>query len=228
MSTQPADSALDKDQPLREDIRLLGRLLGETVREREGEAVFDTIENIRQLSLRYHRDEDKDARRELVAVLDALSLEETSQVVRAFSYFSHLANIAEDQHHIRRGRAHALAGSPPREGELRYTLQRALDNGVGAKGLADFFGTALVSPVLTAHPTEVQRKSILDCQWAIASVLEERDRTMLTPEELAAREEMLRREVLTLWQTRLLRKNKLSVMDEVSNALTYYETTFLK
>lgn len=228
MSTAPADNGLDKDQPLREDIRLLGRLLGETVREREGEAVFDTIEKIRQLSLRYHRDEDKDARRELVAVMDALSLEETSQVVRAFSYFSHLANIAEDQHHIRRGRAHALAGSPPREGELRYTLQRALDNGVGAKGLADFFGTALVSPVLTAHPTEVQRKSILDCQWAIASVLEERDRTMLTPEELAAREEMLRREVLTLWQTRLLRKNKLSVMDEVSNALTYYETTFLK
>ena len=228
MSTQPADNGTDKDMPLREDIRLLGRLLGETVREREGESVFDTIENIRQLSLRYHRDDDSDARRELVAVLDALSVEETSQVVRAFSYFSHLANIAEDQHHIRRGRAHALAGSPPREGELRYTLKRALASGIDAQGLAEFFRTALVSPVLTAHPTEVQRKSILDCQWAIASVLEERDRTMLTPDELAAREEMLRREVLTLWQTRLLRKNKLSVMDEVSNALTYYDTTFLK
>ncbi|MDE2600195.1 MAG: phosphoenolpyruvate carboxylase [Rhodocyclaceae bacterium] len=223
-----SNDTLDKDQPLREDIRLLGRLLGETVREREGEAVFDTIEKIRQLSLRYHRDEDRDARRELVAVLDVLSLEETSQVVRAFSYFSHLANIAEDQHHIRRARAHALAGSPPREGELPYTLKRALDSGVDAKGLSEFFKSALVSPVLTAHPTEVQRKSILDCQWAIAGILEERDRTMLTPDELAAREEMLRREVLTLWQTRLLRKNKLSVMDEVSNALTYYETTFLK
>lgn len=228
MSTQSADDGLDKDLPLREDIRLLGRLLGETVREREGEAIFGTIEKIRQLSLRYHRDEDKEARRELVSVLDALSLEETSQVVRAFSYFSHLANIAEDQHHIRRGRAHALAGSPPREGELQYTLKRAIDSGVDAKGLSDFFDTSLVSPVLTAHPTEVQRKSILDCQWAIASVLEERDRTKLTPDELAAREEMLRREVLTLWQTRLLRKNKLSVMDEVSNALTYYETTFLR
>ncbi|HWV18502.1 MAG TPA: phosphoenolpyruvate carboxylase [Rhodocyclaceae bacterium] len=228
MSTQLADNGLDKDQPLREDIRLLGRLLGETVREREGEAIFETIEQIRQLSLRYHRDDDLDARRELVAVLDVLSLEETSQVVRAFSYFSHLANIAEDQHHIRRGRAHALAGSPPREGELQYTLKRAIDSGIDAKGLAEFFNTALVSPVLTAHPTEVQRKSILDCQWAIAGILEERDRTVLTPDELAAREEMLRREVLTLWQTRLLRKNKLSVMDEVSNALTYYDTTFLK
>jgi phosphoenolpyruvate carboxylase len=219
---------LDKDQPLREDIRLLGRLLGETVREREGDATFDTVEKIRQLSLRYHRDDDREARSELVAILDVLSLEETSQVVRAFSYFSHLANIAEDQHHIRRGRAHALAGSPPREGDLPYTLSRALDKGVDVKRLSEFFENALVSPVLTAHPTEVQRKSILDCQWAIAGILEERDRTMLTSDELAAREEMLRREILTLWQTRLLRRTKLSVMDEVSNALTYYETTFLK
>ena len=223
-----SNDTLDKDQPLREDIRLLGRLLGETVREREGDAIFDIIENIRQLSLRYHRDDDSVARHELVQVLDGLSLDETVQVVRAFSYFSHLANIAEDQHHIRRGRAHALAGSPPREGDLSYTLQRAMATGVDATGLAEFFQTSMISPVLTAHPTEVQRKSILDCQWEIASVLDERDRTMLTPDELVAREEMLRREVLTLWQTRLLRKNKLSVMDEVSNALTYYDTTFLK
>src|SRR5262245_28475834 len=111
---------LDKDQPLRDDIRLLGRLLGETVREREGEEIFAVIEKIRQLSLRHHRDDDHSARRELVDVLDALSLDETVLVVRAFSYFSHLANIAEDQHHIRRGRAHALAGSPPREGDLAY------------------------------------------------------------------------------------------------------------
>ncbi|HWU84645.1 MAG TPA: phosphoenolpyruvate carboxylase [Rhodocyclaceae bacterium] len=228
MSTQPVDNALDKDQPLREDIRLLGRLLGETVREREGDAIFETVEQIRQLSLRYHRDDDSEARRELVRVLDTLSLDETVQVVRAFSYFSHLANIAEDQHHIRRGRAHALAGSPPREGDVAYTLRRAIANGVDAKRLADFFDNALVSPVLTAHPTEVQRKSILDCQWAIAGILEERDRTMLTADELATREEMLRREILTLWQTRLLRRNKLSVMDEVANALTYYDTTFLK
>lgn len=223
-----SNDALDKDQPLRDDIRLLGRLLGETVREREGDAIFSVIEKIRQLSLRHHRDEDLTARQELVGVLDALSLDEAVLVVRAFSYFSHLANIAEDQHHIRRGRAHALAGSPPREGDLAYTLERALANGVDAERLSDFFLSSTICPVLTAHPTEVQRKSILDCQWAIAGVLDERDRTLLTPDERTAREEMLRREVLTLWQTRLLRKNKLTVMDEVNNALTYYETTFLK
>jgi phosphoenolpyruvate carboxylase len=85
-----------------------------------------------------------------------------------------------------------------------------------------------VRPVLTAHPTEVQRKSILDCQWKIARLLDERDRTELSPEEQAEHAEALRRAVLRLWQTRMLRRAKLSVMDEVNNALSFYDTTFLR
>src|SRR5689334_23949821 len=87
----------DKDLPLREDIRLLGRILGDTVRDQEGAEVFDIVERIRQSSVRFHRDEDRDARRELENILDGLSTAETVRIVRAFSYFSHLANIAEDQ-----------------------------------------------------------------------------------------------------------------------------------
>ncbi|HAG76343.1 MAG TPA: hypothetical protein DCL53_12970, partial [Thauera sp.] len=90
---------MTKDHPLREDIRLLGRVLGDTVREQEGDATFDCIEQIRQNSVRFRRDDDIAARRELEDILDALSRDQTIQVVRAFSYFSHLANIAEDQHH---------------------------------------------------------------------------------------------------------------------------------
>ncbi|MBI3524748.1 MAG: phosphoenolpyruvate carboxylase [Betaproteobacteria bacterium] len=220
--------AADKDQPLRDDIRLLGRLLGDTLRDQDGVAIFDTVERVRQLAIRFHRDDDDDARRELVKILDGLSRDQTNQVVRAFSYFSHLANIAEDQHHIRRARAHAIAGSPPRAGSLPYALERAIASGIDARQLEKFFATAHVSPVLTAHPTEVQRKSILDAQWKIARLLDERDRTTLTPEELSSHEEALRRAVLTLWQTRMLRRAKLSVMDEVANALTYYDTTFLR
>jgi len=223
----PAES-IDKDQPLRDDIRLLGRLLGDTLRNQEGVAVFDTVERVRQLAIRFHRDDDHAARRELVEILDGLSRDQTNQVVRAFSYFSHLANIAEDQHHIRRARAHAIAGSPPRAGSLPHALARALAGGVDARQLMEFFAGAQVNPVLTAHPTEVQRKSILNAQWKIARLLDERDRTSLTPEEQAAHEEALRRAVLTLWQTRMLRHAKLSVMDEVANALTYYDTTFLR
>ncbi|MEK7736870.1 MAG: phosphoenolpyruvate carboxylase, partial [Pseudomonadota bacterium] len=99
-------TSADKDQPLRDDIRLLGRLLGDTLRDQEGVAVFETVERVRQLAIRFHRDDDHAARRELVEILDGLSRDQTNQVVRAFSYFSHLANIAEDQHHIRRARAH--------------------------------------------------------------------------------------------------------------------------
>mgnify|MGYP002129383019 CR=1 FL=1 len=218
----------DKDLPLRDDIRLLGRVLGDTVRAQEGEAVFDLVETIRQSSIRFRRHEDHAARRELEATLDSLSRDQTIDVVRAFSYFSHLSNIAEDQHHIRRSRAHQIAGSTPKEGSLAHALERAFEAGMGSGELAAFFDTAQVTPVLTAHPTEVQRKSILNCQMAIARLLDERDRMQLTPEEAAASDEALRRAVLTLWQTRMLRTAKLSVIDEVNNGLSYFDTTFLR
>ena len=219
----------DKDAPLREDIRLLGRLLGDTVRDQQGEAAFELIEHIRRNSVRFRRDDDVAARRELEDVLDALSRDQTNQVVRAFSYFSHLANIAEDQHHIRRTRAHLIAGSPPREGSLAHALEEAFDKGgLAAAELVDFFDGALVSPVLTAHPTEVQRKSILNCENVVARLLDERDRMQLTPEERETNLEALRRAVLTLWQTRMLRPSRLSVIDEINNGLSYFRTTFLR
>jgi phosphoenolpyruvate carboxylase len=233
-SSIPASAApavADKEAPLFEDIRLLGRLLGDVIRDQEGVAMFDIVERIRVLSIRFHRDEGKDseaARRELDELLRNLTREQTNLVVRAFSYFSHLANIAEDQHHIRRARAHALAGSPPREGTVAHAAARAAALGIGADRLAGFFAHADIAPVLTAHPTEVQRKSILDCQWKIARLLDARDRQPLTPDELAENEEALRRAVLTLWQTRMLREVKLSVVDEINNALSYYDTTFLR
>jgi phosphoenolpyruvate carboxylase len=218
----------DKDQALRDDIRLLGRLLGDTVRAREGDPVFDAIERIRRDAIRFHRDADHGARAELEAALDRLSREDTLHVVRAFSYFSHLANLAEDQHRIRRSRAHLIAGSAPREGSLALAMNRAFDAGLDATALSGFFTTAQVVPVLTAHPTEVQRKSILNCQTAIARLLDQRDRMLLTPEERRENDDALRRGVLTLWQTRMLRPAKLSVVDEVTNGLGYHETTFLR
>jgi len=222
----------DKDAPLFADIRLLGRLLGDVIRDQEGGVVFNLVERIRQLSIRLHRNEDADdcqaARTELDTLLNNLSREHTNLVVRAFSYFSHLANIAEDQHRIRRGRAHELAGSPPRPGSYIHASARAAELGIDKDALANFFARADIAPVLTAHPTEVQRKSILDRSWQIARLLDARDRAPLTPDELAENEESLRRAVLILWQTRMLREVKLSVMDEVNNALSYYDTTFLR
>lgn len=222
------ESSETKDQPLREDIRLLGRILGDTVRSQEGEAVFDIVERIRQTSIRFHREEDQGARKELEAILNSLSPPQTARVVRAYSFFSHLANIAEDQHHIRRTRAHALAGSSPRDGTMAHALDEATKAGITTQQLKEFFDGALVSPVLTAHPTEVQRKSILTVQMAVAKLLAERDHGPMTPEEEETNLESLQRAVLTLWQTAILRATKLAVTDEVANGLTFYDYTFLR
>ena len=218
----------DKESPLREDIRLLGRMLGDTLREQEGEAIFDLIERTRQNAIRFRRDRNPDAKRELEAMLNKLDPVRTVAVVRAFSYFSQLANIAEDQHHNRRRRAHLIAGSAPQEGSLALALGRAREEGITADQVSEFFSNALISPVLTAHPTEVQRKSILDCQLEIARLLTERDRIQFTPDELVRNEEALRRVVLTLWQTRILRELRLTVNDEIENGLSYYRYTFLR
>jgi len=218
----------DKDSLLQDDIRQLGRILGDTVRAQHGTEVFDLIENIRQRSIRFRRDLDTSAREQLEETLLSLSPEKTVQVIRAFSYFSLLANIAEDQHHIRRTRAHLVAGSPPRRGSLSHAVQSVIDAGFSAQDLAEFFKHALVSPVLTAHPTEVQRKSVLNCQMVIARLLDERDRMQLTADEAAENEDALRRAILTLWQTRMLRSSKLSVLDEVENGLSYFDYTMLR
>ena len=222
---RPAEDESEKDRPLRDDIRLLGRILGDTVREQEGEEVFELVEQIRRASIRFHRHNEVAARRELEATLDSLSADQTLAIVRAYSYFSHLANIAEDQHHIRRNRAHAIAGSAPRPGSLAYAFQRTREMGVEPAALAEFFDRGLVSPVLTAHPTEVRRKSTLTRELEIAKLLDDRER-LVDPAELAANEEQLRRAVLILWRTNLLRQTRLKVIDEVANALSFYDYTF--
>src|SRR5471032_1175903 len=210
-----ADALQDKDAPLKEDIRLLGRLLGDVLRDQEGEEVYAVVETIRQTAVRFRREADAGAAKELDGMLKILTREQTISVVRAFSYFSHLANIAEDQHHIRRRRAHLLAGSRPQQGSVSYALCKLKDAGVDKDTVATFFQDALISPVLTAHPTEVQRKSILDAEHDIARLLAERD-LPLTPKERAANMHLLRARVATLWQTRMLRYSKLTVADEIA------------
>jgi phosphoenolpyruvate carboxylase len=217
--------ALEEDARLRNDIRLLGRILGDTVRDQEGADVFDLVERIRQTSIRFHRDDDKPARRELEIILDGMSTSDTVRVVRAFSYFSHLANIAEDQNNIRQMRTRSTGGESP--GSLPSTLSHARSAGFSAVDLRKFFETAQVSPVLTAHPTEVRRKSTIDREMEIAALLDRRERVQLTPDELVASDEQLRRAVVTLWQTNLLRRTKLTVLDEVANGLSFYDYTFL-
>ena len=221
-----ADDAATKNKPLVEDIRLLGRILGDVIREQEGMAAFDLIERIRQLSVAYRLKADASAGRVLDRLLKNLSADQTVTVIRAFSYFSHLANIAEDRHHVRRRAVHEQAGRL-QEGSLALTFERLQRADHRAADIAATLASAYVSPVLTAHPTEVQRKSILDAERAVAELLGARE-DLRTAERRDENEALMRARVTQLWQTRMLRIAKLTVADEVENALSYYGTTFLR
>jgi len=224
------DVQTDKDLPLKEDTRLLGRLLGEVLRAQTGEEGFARVEAIRQTAIRLRRAGAADAagvEGELAGLLNALPIAQALDVVRAFSYFSLLANLAEDVHQNRRRRAHAGAGSPPQSGSVAHAFDRLRETGVDGAAVRAFFADALVSPVLTAHPTEVQRKSILDCEREIVRLLQWRDRAALIPDEVAAMHGGLYRQVLALWQTAMLRLSRLQVKDEIDNGIAYYRYTFL-
>ena len=218
-------SAAEKNQPLVDDIRLLGRILGDVIREQEGAAAYERVERIRQLAVGYRLKRDKRAGRDLDRLLTSLSGDHTVSVIRAFSYFSHLANIAEDRHHLRRRAIHERQGDL-QEGSLAMAFERLARRGTGADAIAATLDRAYISPVLTAHPTEVQRKSILDAERAVAELLAARS-PAASPRELAGNEALLRARVTQLWQTRMLRSTKLTVADEIDNALSYYRSTFL-
>ncbi len=203
-------------------------MLGDTIRNQEGEAIFDLVENIRQMSIRFHRYDDAGARIELESTLDNLPNESAQQIIRAFTYFSHLSNIAEDHHRVRVARLRALAGEPPKQGTLAYAIEHARERPGGVCALQERFANILVSPVLTAHPTEVRRKSTIDRELEIARLLARRDREHFVPRERSELDDALRRAILTLWQTSLLRSHRLKVVDEVVNALSYYDHTLLR
>lgn len=232
-------SSKNTELPLIDDIRLLGKILGDIVREQEGDAVYGLVEQVRKLSVSFHRDANQKANQELTKLLKGLSSESAMKVLRAFTYFSHLANLAEDRHHIRRRVAYERIGSY-QDGSIPVAMKKLHAAGVTSKMISKTLEASLISPVLTAHPTEVQRTSILEAERDIANLLTARDqikesskannpeKDALLNKELKANEEQIRARVLQLWHTRLLRFTKLTVADEIENALTYYETTFLR
>jgi phosphoenolpyruvate carboxylase len=214
------------EAPLRQDIRLLGRVLGEVIGEQAGNDVLELVESTRVEAFRIRRSEvDREQLAQRLAELDVRS---ANHVIRAFSHFSLLANLAEDLHHERRRRYHQREGSPPQKGSLAATIalleQADLDPEVVARELAG----ALVSPVVTAHPTEVRRKTISAVQQQVTELVRERDRTAPGELDEAAWTARLGRAVLTLWQTALLRLSRLRLSDEIDEALRYYELSLFE
>ena len=220
------EDAAEKNRPLVEDIRLLGRILGEVIREQEGKDAYELVEKVRQLSVAYRLKRDEGAGKALDQLLKNLSSDQMVSVIRAFSYFSHLANIAEDRHHVRRREVHERQGDL-QIGSLALSFERLAQADVRSNDIARTLAHAYISPVLTAHPTEVQRKSILDAERAIAELIHTRDE-LHTEGQRDENEQLLRARVTQLWQTRMVRYTKLTVADEIENAISYYQSTFLR
>jgi phosphoenolpyruvate carboxylase len=212
--------------PLREETRFLGRLLGGVIRDTQGEETFATIEAVRQAAIDFRRASDDPsataARAKLDDLLNPLSVDETLSIVRAFSYFLLLANLAED-------RALALQASlnqTDRSQSIAAALEVARNAGATPERLAHWLTHAKVAPVLTAHPTEVKRRVILDTERAMSELLAARA-SEIDAHELADIESRLKGRVLQLWQTAMLRLTRLRVVDEIDNALVFYRRTFL-
>ena len=224
MSQQQAASP---HSALRQDIRLLGKTLGEVIQESDGRAIYDTIEKLRRAAVKFRREGDDTQEPILERSIRRLNDEQVNSVARAFSYFLHLSNIAEDREQIRRQREYELSEKPAMRGSLRNAMSVLKGRGVKQRHILHALEDMSIVPVLTAHPTEVQRKSTLDLHREIARQLQHTDDT-LTPWEQQLSQQRLAGLVATLWQTRMLRQQKLTVLDEIDNALGYYQHTFLK
>jgi phosphoenolpyruvate carboxylase len=207
---------------LRATVRHLGRVLGDVIRHEDGPAVFEQIEEIRKASVAFHREGGAAAADLMARRLGALSLEETARFAHSFACFLQMTNIAEDHVQRARGRAEAGRGDTPAE-----VLRALAAEGVGAERVRELLAGALIAPVITAHPSEVRRKSVLDRQNAIADQLDAFDHAR-SEAERARLDRRLARHVSTFWRTRQLRKVKIVVADEIWNAVSYFESSFLE
>src|SRR5947209_2251668 len=212
--------------PMREDIRLLGAILGDTVREQNGDEVFELVERARKASFQVRRSEIE--RSDVAQMFDGIEIRKAIPVIRAFSHFALLANVAEDIHRERRRAIHVEAGDPPQDSSLAATYLKLDAADLDSATVAEALTGALVSPVITAHPTETRRRTVFDVQHRITQLmrLHAQGHTK-TPDDSDIDTE-LRRQVLMLWQTALVRLSRLQISDEIAVGLRYYAAAFFE
>jgi phosphoenolpyruvate carboxylase len=206
---------------LRATIRFLGRVLGDVIRAEDGEVVFNQIEEIRQASVAFHREGTPKAAKVMAERLEGLSLPDTVRFAHSFACFLQITNIAEDQIQRKQGRSGDSRGET-----LAGAIRTLKAEGVGLDAVIEMLQAALIAPVITAHPSEVRRKSVLDRVGAIADDLDAYERAHGDAERASVERELMR-QVSIFWRTRLLRSVKLGVGDEIENAVSYFERSFL-
>ncbi|GAA3970782.1 phosphoenolpyruvate carboxylase [Gordonia caeni] len=220
------DTGRAATEPLREDIRFLGGLLGDVIAAHAGPETFELVESSRRdaFALRY----DEITRDDLAARYTDPSVRQLMPVVRAFSNFALLANLAEDLHRERRRRIHLRAGDPPQPSSLAATFEALEAAGLSDQQVGTALAHAAVVPVITAHPTETRRRSVFDAQNRITELMRVRARTELTPDEQERLDRDIYEQILLLWQTALIRLRRLTISDEITTGLRYYDASFFR
>lgn len=213
----------DPHKPLRDDVRLLGELLGDTLRTHGSDELFETVERVRMLS-KASRTGDASQFAELASLLATLPVESATPLARAFAHFLNLANVAEQHHRIRRRRAYlADARSRPQPGSCQEAFARLIETGISPDALYDAICRLRIELVLTAHPTEVSRRTLIHKYNRVAELLARRDHVDLTIPEREDVTEALRREIVSAWETDEVRHDRPSPLDEVRGGLIVFE-----
>jgi phosphoenolpyruvate carboxylase len=229
LTADTADPA--KELPLRRDVRSLGILLGRVLVEQEGEGFFDVVEQLRRLLIQHREQPSPDATPELDhslmararEIISGLSIEDAYRITKAFAIYFELTNLAETNHRKRRRRAaHLRAGKAPMDGSFRGTLARMKSAGISADAMLASLGNVKVTPVFTAHPTEITRHTIRLKRRRIASYLERLDQLPLSDADAREYESLILAEITALWQTDEVRLNKPTVRDEIHMGLDYF------
>ena len=218
----------DPHKPLRDDVRLLGGLLGETLRRQEGVPLYERVERVRALAKRSRHDAPgADGHFESLATeLRAMPTDAAVPIARSFAHFLNLANIAEQHHRMRRRRAYQRdPQGRPQQGSIEETLPRLVAAGVSPETVYDAIQNLRIELVITAHPTEIMRRTLQHKYWRIAHALGELDRPDLTPVEKDALIDTIRREITAAWETEEVRRERPSPLDEVRSALAVFEET---
>jgi phosphoenolpyruvate carboxylase len=228
-----------REAPLRRDVRSLGRLLGTVIREQAGEPAFEAEEELRHLAIRHRGlydelaencldcQEERELQEQAVLIVGRMRTAEAYQIVKAFSTYFELTNLAETNHRKRRQRARLAGREPDKRGSLRGTLLRMQGAGISAEQALDFLDKVRVIPVFTAHPTDVARRVVHFKRRRIAGELELLDRLPLTDSAVLQGQGAMLAEISALWQTDEVRRRKPTVLDEIKMGLDHYPDSLI-
>ncbi|HYL99137.1 MAG TPA: phosphoenolpyruvate carboxylase [Blastocatellia bacterium] len=231
-----------KEIPLRRDVRSLGILLGNIIKEQAGPELFESVEELRALAIR-HRDlmkrqaagelssdpgDDAELMRQAAQVVSQMSITDAYKMTKAFAIYFELANLAETNHRKRRKRAAETTKRKPLPGSFRGTLQRMRDAGIGPEEAIAYLSSVTAIPVFTAHPTEVARRTVLFKRREIARALERLDLAPLSNAEAARQAEVISAEIAGLWQSDEVRRRQPIVRDEIKMGLDYYPACLIE